>query len=108
MSAKAYKQAIDIIAAGYKNSRVFTTVEVELAKLHPALFVRFAADPRPKWHDTVKGLLRSGHFIEAIKEIRTWANLGLKEAKDVADYIRGNRDYALSVEHEKLAREIMG
>jgi ribosomal protein L7/L12 len=105
MSAKAYKQAIDILTS---NDRVFTTVEIELAKLHPALFVRFAADPRPKWQDTVKELLHSGHFIDAIKEIRNATNLGLKEAKDVADYIRGNRDCALSAEHEKLAREIMG
>jgi len=46
-----------------------------------------------KWvaqQPAVMNLLQGGQYIQAIKEVRSLANLGLREAKDAVDYARSN------------------
>jgi len=43
-------------------------------------------------HETVTGLTRQGQKIQAIKELRQYTGLGLKEAKDVVDAVAMGRD----------------
>lgn len=84
---QSYQQAIDLLMGDTVN---FRQLGINLAKEHPALFIKMVqqdAGPAERWCTEAVGLLRSGHKVNAIKEIRQATGLGLKEAKDVADNV---------------------
>lgn len=104
-----YAEAIELVAT---KSYDADKVVLELAKLHPSIFVALAranpapvrpaptaafcavADRDPAEHSEmfnsaieVYNHIKSGNKVAAIKEIRMHTELGLKEAKDIADQL---------------------
>ncbi|MFA5311698.1 MAG: 50S ribosomal protein L7/L12 [Methanomassiliicoccales archaeon] len=88
---QSYQSVIDIFR---KYSP--TSVEVELAKKNPALFVELyesvypsakpiPPDVEPAWLISARGFMERDQKISAIKEVRSATGLGLKEAKDYVE-----------------------
>lgn len=91
MTTKNYKTAIDILTTNAFDAK---KIAIELAKSHPAIFVRLVGltpvQPVPtlvnEWHlDVIRKLYRR-EKVAAIKQIREHTGCSLKEAKDIADY----------------------
>lgn len=88
---EAYQKTIAIIASHGQP----TPLEAELAKENPILFVKLYEKLHPEvkemeisepaWLITARKLYGEGKKIEAIKEVRTATNMGLKEAKDYVE-----------------------
>jgi len=60
------------------------------SKPDPASLEETAARLSVESREEIKALLAQGRKIEAIRECRSALGLGLKEAKDLVDFIEGN------------------
>lgn len=89
----SYAQAIQIIADNQFDAR---HVAIELAKINPELFIQLANKETrevPVEDCTNLAYCNIRHFIcddkkaSAIQQLRTISGFGLKEAKDVVDYV---------------------
>jgi ribosomal protein L7/L12 len=88
-----YAQAIQIIADNQFDAR---HVAIELAKINPELFIQLAnketrevpvEDNDSIIYRNVKQFIRDDMKVSAIQQLRTISGFGLKEAKDVVDYV---------------------
>lgn len=86
-----YKQAIDILMRAPEK---FCDVAVALAKHNPKLFCKLNEDSaltraiKSASNETCAEILneiKEGRKVNAIKRVRAYAGLGLKEAKDIVD-----------------------
>lgn len=88
--SKFYKQALSMISSGEFDSQ---KLALRLAQEHPALFVKLltpeVVQPDvPGWF--IESVVRIAEHtpIQAIKNLREKANLGLFDAKHIVDHIR--------------------
>lgn len=88
-----YAQAIQIIADNQFDAR---QVAIELAKINPELFIQLTnketrevpvEDNNSIIYRNVKQFIHDNMKVSAIQQLRTISGFGLKEAKDVVDYI---------------------
>lgn len=86
----------------------------KLASTHPDLVMQAFKDlsePQSQGGNTqereILGYCKTGQLVSAIKAFRTWKGAGLKEAKDVIDYVRtGDGFYNVIYEHEEAASKL--
>lgn len=86
----------------------------KLATSHPDVVMQTFKDlyePKSQGDTTqereILGYCKSGQLVSAIKAFRSWKGSGLKEAKDVIDYVRtGDGFYNVIYEHEEAASKL--
>lgn len=91
----AYKRVIDLLT-DLRSEIDFRALGIHLAKTDPETFLRLLRDLKAdeigdndQWMAGVAvDLLSDTNIVPAIKRLRNELNIGLKEAKDLADYGR--------------------
>ena len=86
----------------------------KLASTHPDLVMQAFKDlyePQSQGGTTqqreILGYCKTGQKVSAIKAFREWKGAGLKEAKDVIDYVMsGTGFYNVIYEHEEAANKL--
>lgn len=99
---KKYKEIQDLKEELHRFEYSNGELMAERAKLHGQ--VQALSAPRPvKASNMVKTLIQAGRKIEAIQELRSYADLGLKEAKDqVEAWVEEGFSPGMKVEINKL------
>lgn len=90
-----YSEAIEIIT---KNKSLASDLLVEICKFKPSAVIKaykiIAPNIKPAigmpntWKPAIEKILKHGHYIEAIKELRALTGAGIKEAKEAVDIFR--------------------
>lgn len=110
-----YAQAIQIIADNQFDAR---HVAIELAKINPELFIQLTnkemrevpvEDCTDPAYCNIKHFIHDNMKVSAIQQLRTISGFGLKEAKDVVDYLvlrllgEGDDRYGLKTKWQDLS-----
>lgn len=85
----SYKKAI-IILSQLETFEQYREVCIKLAQQHPSILVKLTEKPKEKENEYVKELallLQKNGNVERIKHLRERYKIGLKEAKDMHDYV---------------------
>jgi hypothetical protein len=89
-TVSAFERAIDILLQTNRDDKA---IVVELAKRNPDILVAIvdrlngAGVNYTRWHQEAVYEMIKGNRVNAIKRIREATDLGLKEAKDIADNV---------------------
>lgn len=83
---KSFYDILEVFSAGFDAKKV----ALKLAARDPKLFLEIVNEKtwKSQWHVEVVNMLEASEIVSAIKHVRAKTGMGLKEAKDVIDWLR--------------------